>query len=138
MLPWARTAPCVGYWQPSNSLGLLYIKRWSSAQSEQPEYDYEAARDWFKNKYSADTLSKLGEVTYSRSSGPGGQNVNKCATRYEDDLFLWSDHLQSQFEGTIARLYQPVVPLDPLSHAQGHPLISLFCRKDFHPPHTSR
>ncbi|KAK5049342.1 hypothetical protein LTR84_004271 [Exophiala bonariae] len=55
--------------------------RRSSTTTDQPELDYEATRDWYKNKYSPDTLSKIGEVSYSRASGPGGQNVNKTNSK---------------------------------------------------------
>lgn len=76
MLAWGRNARSRSV-QLKETLLLSSLQRWSSTRSEHPEYNYEAARDWFKNQYSADTLSKIGEVTYSRSSGPGGQNVNK-------------------------------------------------------------
>jgi hypothetical protein len=41
---------------------------------EHPEFDYAAAREWYKT-YSP--LTDIGDVTYARASGPGGQNVNK-------------------------------------------------------------
>lgn len=38
-----------------------------------------AAREWLQ-KFNAETIPRnIGDVTFSRSSGPGGQNVNKCA-----------------------------------------------------------
>lgn len=41
------------------------------------EEDIAAARRWL-TKYNAETIPKsIGEVDFSRSSGPGGQNVNK-------------------------------------------------------------
>lgn len=43
--------------------------RWS-------EEDYSLARRWHSN-LSDEPLPRIGEVSYARSSGPGGQNVNK-------------------------------------------------------------
>ena len=42
------------------------------------EEDHEAARKWLDSLDNKTIPHKLREVTYSRSSGPGGQNVNKC------------------------------------------------------------
>lgn len=42
------------------------------------EEDHEAARRWLENLDSNTIPKKLREVSFSRSSGPGGQNVNKC------------------------------------------------------------
>ncbi len=50
-----------------------------ASQNEHPEYDYVAAREWYKSFNPAQSLRNVGEVTYARSSGPGGQNVNKYA-----------------------------------------------------------
>ncbi|KEF62054.1 uncharacterized protein A1O9_00026 [Exophiala aquamarina CBS 119918] len=91
MLAWQRTARSTSV-QLENTVWLSSIQRWSSTRSEHPEYNYDAARDWFRNQYSPDTLSKIGEVTYSRSSGPGGQNVNKLNSKAQlrvplDQLF---------------------------------------------------
>jgi peptidyl-tRNA hydrolase ICT1 len=36
-----------------------------------------AARKWLVELHEASLPSSIGEVSYSRSSGPGGQNVNK-------------------------------------------------------------
>ena len=48
-----------------------------TAQTEFTEEDHEAARVWLQDLDENTIPGKLGEVTYSRSSGPGGQNVNK-------------------------------------------------------------
>lgn len=54
--------------------------RWYAASkrgSDVEEADLQAARQWLA-KLSPDTIPRnLAEVTFSRSSGPGGQNVNK-------------------------------------------------------------
>src|SRR5271170_6545510 len=41
------------------------------------ESDVSAARKWLAELHEASLPSSIGEVSYSRSSGPGGQNVNK-------------------------------------------------------------
>jgi hypothetical protein len=41
------------------------------------EGDVSAARKWLAELHEASLPSSIGEVSYSRSSGPGGQNVNK-------------------------------------------------------------
>ena len=41
------------------------------------EADMRAAREWFAS-FDPETIPrKLGDISFSRSSGPGGQNVNK-------------------------------------------------------------
>lgn len=46
---------------------------------EASEEDLAAARKWLAN-LNAETIPRsIGEVSFSRSSGPGGQNVNKWA-----------------------------------------------------------
>ena len=50
-----------------------------STKPESSEDDYARAREWYKGFNPLKSLHDIGEVTYSRSSGPGGQNVNKYA-----------------------------------------------------------
>lgn len=38
------------------------------------------ARQWLKTFNHSAIPQSVGDVSYSRSSGPGGQNVNKCVT----------------------------------------------------------
>jgi hypothetical protein len=52
--------------------------------SEPDEEELKKARQWLKT-FSASTIPRdIGIMTYSRSSGPGGQNVNK----YVDATFI--------------------------------------------------
>lgn len=49
----------------------------SSAAGDYSESDHSAARQWL-TKFDIHTIPRnLGQITFSRSSGPGGQNVNK-------------------------------------------------------------
>jgi hypothetical protein len=55
----------------------LRLCRLYSVRGEQPEFDYAAAREWRKTFGGRQALRNVGEITYARSSGPGGQHVNK-------------------------------------------------------------
>lgn len=60
------------------------LRRFLSAASNPPEtfseQDQFTARQWL-SKLDINTIPRhLGQVTFSRSSGPGGQNVNKYST----------------------------------------------------------
>ena len=69
MLPWTRRSVRT----------TVTLWRSYASQNEHPELDYEAAREWYKTFNPQQSLRDIGEVTYARSSGPGGQNVNKYA-----------------------------------------------------------
>lgn len=84
MLSWTRKAfgrPIGIVRVPHGQSLAQYTFRSYSAKNHQPEehpeFDYAAAREWYKDFNPVQTLGNIGEVTYSRSSGPGGQNVNK-------------------------------------------------------------
>lgn len=62
-----------------------------SAKAQLPDYDYDAARAWYKSYKATESLQGLGEVTYSRSRGPGGQNVNKYDSKGCPVLFMSRD-----------------------------------------------
>lgn len=67
-----------------------------TSKAETREPDYAAAREWFKTFNAPNALRDVGEVTYSRSSGPGGQNVNKYVC--PASLYLVVPHVsQGQF-----------------------------------------
>ena len=72
MLAWRRLTS-------SHSVGskVLIIRAFSTSTSLRwSEEDYTFARRWYDNLLE-DPLPRIGEVSYARSSGPGGQNVNK-------------------------------------------------------------
>lgn len=75
MLSWTRSPS----YHTARLLHRRQLQSFYSSKVELPEYDYSAARTWFKGFDSLESLHHVGEVTYSRSSGPGGQNVNKYA-----------------------------------------------------------
>ncbi|CZS97962.1 related to Similarity to human DS-1 protein [Rhynchosporium agropyri] len=52
-----------------------------SSGSESEEADLEAAREWYKGFKKSTIPAKLGQTTYARSSGPGGQKVNKTSSK---------------------------------------------------------
>ena len=53
------------------------LSSWASVPDTASEQNHAAARKWL-SKFSIHTIPRnLCEVTFSRSSGPGGQNVNK-------------------------------------------------------------
>ncbi|KAH7382867.1 hypothetical protein BKA64DRAFT_683384 [Cadophora sp. MPI-SDFR-AT-0126] len=71
---------------PSHIRGQLSIvqnRRAYSAQSgnENVAADLDAAREWFKRFTKGTIPAKIGQTTYSRSSGPGGQKVNKTSSK---------------------------------------------------------
>jgi len=50
---------------------------YSQAGSNREEADLEAAREWYRSFSKSSIPTKVAETTFSRSSGPGGQKVNK-------------------------------------------------------------
>jgi hypothetical protein len=69
------------------------------------DQDVQIARDWLKSLNSKTVPRHICEVSFSRSSGPGGQNVNKSVTPLEDQLcgnpliVILKSQFQSHFEG---------------------------------------
>lgn len=49
----------------------------SKASTRSADLDFELARQWLKSLNSRTIPRHLGQISFSRSSGPGGQNVNK-------------------------------------------------------------
>jgi len=77
MLTWARTSYNLAF-RPLYARRFPWtLTKYYSSSVENPEYDYTASREWYKKTNLLESLRGLGEITYSRSSGPGGQNVNK-------------------------------------------------------------
>ncbi|MCJ1345663.1 hypothetical protein MMC31_003871 [Peltigera leucophlebia] len=66
-------------------LTRVYLSTYTSTASKLPdefsEEDHIDARNWL-NRFNIDTIPRsLGHVSFSRSSGPGGQNVNKVNSK---------------------------------------------------------
>lgn len=58
-------------------LSLLKNYRAYSSGNESEAADLDAAREWFYRFTKSTIPSKIGQTTFSRSSGPGGQKTNK-------------------------------------------------------------
>lgn len=54
----------------------LFFSRRASSQSARPDQEIHDARQWL-SALSPKSIPRLGQVSFSRASGPGGQNVNK-------------------------------------------------------------
>jgi hypothetical protein len=52
----------------------------SSSSSEASPDELQAARKWLAQLHAETIPKSIGELSFSRSSGPGGQNVNKYAS----------------------------------------------------------
>ncbi len=71
----------------SPSRGLLALLQDCRAYSSKSTSDSEAAdldavREWFRGFNKSTIPEKLGKTEFSRSSGPGGQKVNKCVEQF--------------------------------------------------------
>ncbi|KAJ6115679.1 hypothetical protein N7523_006096 [Penicillium sp. IBT 18751x] len=53
----------------------------SNASTRSADRDFELARQWLKSLNSRTIPRHLGQISFSRSSGPGGQNVNKVNSK---------------------------------------------------------
>ncbi|KAI9724253.1 MAG: hypothetical protein M1828_003677 [Chrysothrix sp. TS-e1954] len=86
----------------SNSHGARLFASQSASPSDREE-ELKRARTWIKD-FNADTLPKsLYDVSFSRSSGPGGQNVNKVNSKatMKVDLATLLQHVPSVLEASI-------------------------------------
>lgn len=58
---------------------ITNCRAYSSPYGSVSEADeLEAAREWYRGFKRGTIPAKIGETSFSRSSGPGGQKVNKC------------------------------------------------------------
>ncbi|KAJ0298203.1 hypothetical protein COL516b_010126 [Colletotrichum fioriniae] len=90
--------------------------RWARFQAFEADFDpeeLEKARSWHKS-FNGSQLPK-GQTTYARSSGPGGQHVNKsdsltfqAQTHRQRDAN--SEENQQKLIDEIKRIYQETVP----------------------------
>src|SRR5436190_13541252 len=62
--------------------GPLFYFRSTHNSLQAAEKDVSAARKWLAELCETSFPSNIGEVSYCRSSGPGGQNVNKSASDF--------------------------------------------------------
>ncbi|PVH87957.1 hypothetical protein DL98DRAFT_509474 [Cadophora sp. DSE1049] len=64
-------------------LSLIQNYRAYSSQfgNNSEDADLDAAREWFERFNKSTIPAKMGQTTYSRSSGPGGQKVNKTSSK---------------------------------------------------------
>ncbi|KIY02608.1 uncharacterized protein Z520_01073 [Fonsecaea multimorphosa CBS 102226] len=68
-------------WRTTTVFKALPLWRLYSAKTGSLEPEYAAAREWYSKLTTLQSLRNVGEVTYARSSGPGGQNVNKVNSK---------------------------------------------------------
>ncbi|KAJ5094415.1 hypothetical protein N7456_010276 [Penicillium angulare] len=68
-----------------------WLRRWASTKGSS-DHDLELARTWLKTFTSKSIPRQIGEVSFSRSSGPGGQNVNKVNSKATLKIF-WANLL---------------------------------------------
>jgi hypothetical protein len=89
---------------------LMHYRSWRINLSfrrfaSRADQDVQIARDWLKSLNAKTVPRHICEVSFSRSSGPGGQNVNKSVTPLEDQHVAIADRdlkgkLQSHLEGS--------------------------------------
>lgn len=82
----------------------------STSRDSASEDEIKEARAWL-TRFNAETIPKeLYEFSFSRSSGPGGQNVNKYAM-LDASIIVYSNHIKSEFQGhsKSAILAAPVI-----------------------------
>jgi peptidyl-tRNA hydrolase ICT1 len=124
--PWLSSrAPCVTYFRDAFPRRLFASRRATVLQNgeETSEEELKAAREWLA-KLDADTIPRhICEVAFSRSSGPGGQNVNKSVARRSCFCyFTLTDGLIGRVN-TKATLRVPFSSLLPLVPSILHPQI---------------
>lgn len=78
-MPWFTARPFTSSFAACPWPAVLSRRPFAAARSANnaSEEELQVARKWLE-KLHADTIPQnLGELSFSRSSGPGGQNVNK-------------------------------------------------------------
>jgi protein subunit release factor B len=66
-----------------------FIRAFSNTVSvHTSDTEFDSARQWLRNFNESVIPKTVGDVSYSRSSGPGGQNVNKYACFQPSRMYL--------------------------------------------------
>lgn len=91
-------------------LRALPLRRFAS----QAEQDVQLARDWLKTLNSKTIPRNICELSFSRSSGPGGQNVNKSVSPLVQQYQYWIDANWEMRGNRVNSKATLKVPLDAL------------------------
>lgn len=82
--------------QLCGQLSLLKNYRAYSSGNESEAADLDAAREWFHRFTKSTIPSKIGQTTFSRSSGPGGQKTNKYVPKKKSNSLMLAHHFTEQ------------------------------------------
>jgi peptidyl-tRNA hydrolase ICT1 len=96
-------------WRIFNGLWALSPRRFAS----QTEQDVQIARDWLKTLNSKTIPRNICEISFSRSSGPGGQNVNKSVFFSSISHFCSADLPRVNSKATLKVPLDSLLPLVP-------------------------
>ena len=64
-------------WRLGPPVRWASLRKFVSHPKRSADLDLELARSWLKDLHPNTIPRHIGQVSFSRSSGPGGQNVNK-------------------------------------------------------------
>ncbi|OXV11397.1 hypothetical protein Egran_00839 [Elaphomyces granulatus] len=89
-----------------SSTSTSTVRHPTSPQSD--EEQLRAAREWLANLDSKTIPRRVGAVSFSRSSGPGGQNVNKSVASPNQSSSDWNSELTLASHLSVSYLYYRV------------------------------